>query len=283
MADGSTTGNGGSRGSTAASGRTIDLASFTGFLVAPGCILLGLWLEGDNLRNLLQLSAMFIVFGSTIAACLVSFSPFYLLAAVQDLGKIFSESNPHQFDLIDRLVQYATEYKTKGAVALDEMIKSETYPTLAKGLKLVANNTDDESMSAAIERMIHDRAERNNAGAEVFEAAGGYLPTFGILGAVMGLVHTMHTMSDPTTVGIGIATAFVATICGVGAANLIALPIAKKIRTRARTERQLDRIAIMGLNAIRHNAGGAAVRQMFSTSDVIGQGAAAPRTLDRAA
>ncbi len=282
MADGSTTGNGGSRGSTAASGRTIDLASFTGFLVAPGCILLGLWLEGDNLRNLLQLSAMFIVFGSTIAACLVSFSPFYLLAAVQDLGKIFSESNPHQFDLIDRLVQYATEYKTKGAVALDEMIKSETYPTLAKGLKLVANNTDDESMSAAIERMIHDRAERNNAGAEVFEAAGGYLPTFGILGAVMGLVHTMHTMSDPSTVGIGIATAFVATVYGVGAANLIALPIAKKIRTRARTERQLDRIAIMGLRAIRNNAGGAAVRQMFSSSD-IGQGGARLRQLNQAA
>src|SRR5579885_432500 len=264
MADGSTTGNGGSRGSTAASGRTIDLASFTGFLVAPGCILLGLWLEGDNLRNLLQLSAMFIVFGSTIAACLVSFSPFYLLAAVQDLGKIFSESNPHQFDLIDRLVQYATEYKTKGAVALDEMIKSETYPTLAKGLKLVANNTDDESMSAAIERMIHDRAEHNNAGAEVFEAAGGYLPTFGILGAVLGLIHTMSMLSDPSKIGGGIATAFVATVYGVGLANLVAYPVARKIRARARSEKQLDKIVVTGIKALRDGMNAVALRQLLS-------------------
>jgi chemotaxis protein MotA len=106
--------------------------------------------------------------------------------------------------------------------------------------------------------------EHNNAGAEVFEAAGGYLPTFGILGAVLGLIHTMEQLSDPSKVGAGIATAFVATVYGVGLANLVAFPVARKIRTRARTEKQLDKIVVAGIKAMRDGMGAIALRQLLS-------------------
>ncbi|MGH7906954.1 MAG: motility protein A [Candidatus Binataceae bacterium] len=261
----------------------IDVASIIGFLVAPGCVLLGFWLEGGEVWSLFQLSAALIVFGSTLAACLVSFSPFYLAAAVQDLNKILTENVPNQFDLIDRLIEYATASKNQGPLVLDELAKRESYPTLACGIKLIANNADEENMTAAMERLIYDRTMRNNAGAEVFEAAGGYLPTFGILGAVMGLIHTMHTLTDPSRVGIGIAAAFIATVYGVGAANLLVLPIAKKIRTRARAERQLDRMVLMAVNAIRNKSGGGAIRQLFSASDGAQAGREVRPGLSRAA
>src|SRR5579872_5288204 len=115
---------------------------------------------------------------------------------------------------------------------------------LSLALNLLVSNVSPQSMMGILERKFHENTRLNNAGAEVFEAAGGYLPTFGILGAVLGLIHTMQELSDPSKVGAGIATAFVATVYGVGLANLVAFPVARKIRARARTEKQLDKIVV---------------------------------------
>jgi chemotaxis protein MotA len=242
----------------------IDLVSVLGIAAGPGSILLGQWLEGGEPSSLLQKSAALIVIGATVAACMLSFSPKYLMAAVRDLRKVISEDAPDPFDLIDRIVHYATILKREGLVPLQRYAKQERYGMLATGLNLIVSNVSPEAMATIMERTFHERIEHNNAGAEVFDAAGGYLPTFGILGAVLGLIHTMQQLNDPSKVGIGIASAFVATVYGVGMANLIAYPVAKKIRSRARTEKQLDKIVVTGVKALREGMGAIALRQLLS-------------------
>lgn len=242
----------------------IDVASALGLLFGPLCILLGQALEGGQISSLLQKSAALIVIGATVASCMLSFSPRYLYAAMRDLRKVISEDAPDPYDLIDRIVMYASLLRREGPIALQRHAQNEPYGMLATGLNLVVNSVAPEAMATIMERTFHERIEHNNAGAEVFEAAGGYLPTFGILGAVLGLIHTMNNLSDPSKVGGGIATAFVATVYGVGIANLIAFPVAKKIRSRARTEKQLDKIVVTGIKALRDGMIAVALRQLLS-------------------
>jgi chemotaxis protein MotA len=258
-----------------ANGGSLDVASILGIIFGPACVLVGQWMEGGDVRNLFQASASLIVIGATMAACMVSFSPFYLRAALFDLKKVISDDLPRPFDLIDRLATYAHVNKKEGCVALQQFTRRETYPTLATGLKLITNNAEREKIEALFDRVLHERHQHNSAGAEVFQAAGGYLPTFGILGAVLGLIHTMHTLADPSHVGEGIATAFVATVYGVGLANLVALPLARKIRTRAKAERLLDRIVVAGILAIRDGMPAAALRNYLK------EGAASYSASDR--
>ncbi len=248
----------------AESSSRIDIASVVGVFAGPGCILLGQWLEGGQISSLLQSSAALIVIGATLASCMLSFSPRYLFAALRDLRKVVSEDAPDPYDLIDRIVNYATILRREGPVPLQAHVRTEPYALLATGLNLVVSNAPPDSMITIMDRTYLERIERNNAGAEVFEAAGGYLPTFGILGAVLGLIHTMQQLNDPTKVGIGIATAFVATVYGVGLANLVAFPVARKIRSRARTEKQLDKIVVTGVKALREGMSAIALRQLLS-------------------
>ena len=239
---------------------SVDVASILGIIFGPVCVLLGQWLEGGDIRSIFQASAALIVIGATVAACMVSFSPFYLKAAMLDLKKVVTDDLPHPFDLIDRLATYAHVNKKDGGVALQQFIRHETYPTLVTGVRLIANNAEREKIEALFDRVLHERHQRNSAGAEVFQAAGGYLPTFGILGAVLGLIHTMHSLADPSHVGEGIATAFVATVYGVGLANLVALPLARKMRTRAKAERLLDTIVVAGILAMKDGMSAVALR-----------------------
>ena len=244
----------------------IDPASILGLVAGPACILLGQWLEGGNIGSLLQKSAALIVIGATAASCCLSFSPSYLYAAVRDLRKVVSEDAPNPYDLIERIIGYSTILRKEGPVPLQRHAREETYGMLTTGLNLVINNVPEESMVTILERAFHERVIHNNAGAEVFEAAGGYLPTFGILGAVLGLIHTMGSLADPSKVGIGISTAFVATVYGVGIANLVAFPVAKKIRTRAQTEKQLDQIVVTGVKGMRAGMAPSALRLLLTES-----------------
>lgn len=241
-------------------GGSLDVASILGIIFGPTCVLVGQWLEGGDVRSIFQWSAGLIVIGATIAACMVSFSPFCLKAAIFDLKKVITDNLPHPFDLIDRLATYAHVNKKEGGVALQQFTRHETYPTLITGVKLIANNAEREKIESLFDRLLHERHQRNAAGAEVFQAAGGYLPTFGILGAVLGLIHTMHSLADPSHVGEGVATAFVATVYGVGLANLVAIPLARKIRTRAKAERLLDAIVVAGILAMKDGMSATALR-----------------------
>ena len=255
---------------------SIDFASVIGLALGPMCILLGQYIEGGDPSSLLQKSAALIVIGGTVGSCLVSFSSPYLIAAVRDLHKVISEPAPDPYELIDRIVNYSTIMRKEGPVTLQRHVRTETYPMLRKGLSLIVSNIAPAAINSILERTFQDRVRLANAGAEVFEAAGGYLPTFGILGAVLGLIHTMSDLNDPSKVGIGIATAFVATVYGVGLANLIAFPIAKKIRSRAVTEKQLDKIVITAISNMKAGLAGAPLRQLLAES--IGAGSSSAGT-----
>ena len=251
--------------------------------MGPACIIAGQLLEGGKLSTLLQASAALIVLGASMGACMLSFSPTFLLAAARDLRKVVAETSPDPFDLIDRIVNYSNVLHKEGPVALQTWIAKEPYPMLSLALNLLVSNVSPQSMMGILERKFHENTRLNNAGAEVFEAAGGYLPTFGIMGAVLGLIHTMSMLNEPTKLGEGIATAFVATLYGVGSANLIAYPVGKKIRARAHTEKELDKIVITAINAIQSGQRGIALRQALTggssaaASASSNQGASGPK------
>jgi chemotaxis protein MotA len=242
----------------------IDFASILGLLIGPACIIVGQLLEGGKLSTLVQASAALIVIGASMGACMLSFSPTFLFAAARDLRKVVAETSPDPFDLIDRIVNYSNVLHKDGPVALQSWTTKEPYPMLSLALNLLVSNVSPQSMMGILERKFHENTRLNNAGAEVFEAAGGYLPTFGIMGAVLGLIHTMSMLNEPTKLGEGIATAFVATLYGVGSANLIAYPVGKKIRARAHTEKELDKIVIAAINAIQSGQRGIALRQALT-------------------
>ncbi len=250
----------------------IDFASILGLLIGPACIIVGQLLEGGKLSTLVQASAALIVIGASMGACMLSFSPTFLLAAARDLRKVVAETSPDPFDLIDRIVNYSNVLHKDGPVALQTWITKEPYPMLSLALNLLVSNVSPQSMMGILERKFHENTRLNNAGAEVFEAAGGYLPTFGIMGAVLGLIHTMSMLNEPTKLGEGIATAFVATLYGVGSANLIAYPVGKKIRARAHTEKELDKIVIAAINAIQSGQRGIALRQALTGGSSAGAG-----------
>jgi len=250
----------------------IDFASILGLLIGPACIIVGQLLEGGKLSTLVQASAALIVIGASMGACMLSFSPTFLFAAARDLRKVVAETSPDPFDLIDRIVNYSNVLHKDGPVALQTWITKEPYPMLSLALNLLVSNVSSQSMMGILERKFHENTRLNNAGAEVFEAAGGYLPTFGIMGAVLGLIHTMSMLNEPTKLGEGIATAFVATLYGVGSANLIAYPVGKKIRARAHTEKELDKIVIAAINAIQSGQRGIALRQALTGGSSAGGG-----------
>ena len=255
----------------------IDFASILGLLIGPACIIVGQLLEGGKLSTLVQASAALIVIGASMGACMLSFSPTFLFAAARDLRKVVAETSPDPFDLIDRIVNYSNVLHKDGPVALQSWITKEPYPMLSLALNLLVSNVSPQSMMGILERKFHENTRLNNAGAEVFEAAGGYLPTFGIMGAVLGLIHTMSMLNEPTKLGEGIATAFVATLYGVGSANLIAYPVGKKIRARAHTEKELDKIVIAAINAIQSGQRGISLRQALTGgSSTAGSGAHNP-------
>lgn len=250
----------------------IDFASILGLLIGPACIIVGQLLEGGKLSTLVQASAALIVIGASMGACMLSFSPTFLFAAARDLRKVVAQTSPDPFDLIDRIVNYSNVLHKDGPVALQTWITKEPYPMLSLALNLLVSNVSPQSMMGILERKFHENTRLNNAGAEVFEAAGGYLPTFGIMGAVLGLIHTMSMLNEPTKLGEGIATAFVATLYGVGSANLIAYPVGKKIRARAHTEKELDKIVIAAINAIQSGQRGIALRQALTGGSSAGGG-----------
>jgi len=261
----------------------IDFASILGLLIGPACLIVGQLLEGGKLSTLLQTSAALIVIGASTGACMLSFSPTFLFAAARDLRKVVAETSPDPFDLIDRIVNYSNVLHKDGPVALQSWISKEPYPMLSLALNLLVSNISPQSMMGILERKFHENTRLNNAGAEVFEAAGGYLPTFGIMGAVLGLIHTMTMLNEPQKLGEGIATAFVATLYGVGTANLLAYPIGKKIRARAHTEKELDKIVITAINGIQSGQRGIALRQALTGGSSAAGGNAAASNQTQAA
>ena len=209
----------------------MDKLSLAGLALAVVAILGGQLLEGGNLGSLVQLAAFLIVIGGTLAAVMVQ-SPMSVFLEGVRLAKWVVV--PPAFDadrIIAQVGQWASEARRDGMLALENQLPGVDDPYTRNGLQMLVDGFEPERIREALEVETVAWEERHRAAAKVWEAAGGYAPTVGILGAVLGLIHVMENLSDPNKLGGGIAVAFVATVYGVGSANLLFLPIAQKLKT----------------------------------------------------
>lgn len=228
----------------------LDLATLTGLLVALCGILGGLLLEGGRLSDISQLNAALIVVLGTLGAVMVTTPSYILLAAVKKLPSIFWQPAYTADGAISEILKLAVGARRNGIVSLDGEISKLSDPFLRKAVALVVDGTDLKEMRSIMELELDSAESRGEAVAKVFESAGGYAPTVGIIGAVMGLIQVMKNLSNLEAVGHGIAVAFVATIYGIFLANIFFLPAANKLRSRLHGALLMKELAIEGVQAI---------------------------------
>ncbi len=228
----------------------MDKSSFAGLVIALGGILLGLLLEGGRVSQVLQPTAAIIVFGGTLGAVMLQFPLRVVFAAFRSLGRVFFDDSRNPQSLIGELVAYAHKARREGIVSLDSQLEAIQDPFLKKTLMLAIDGTEPQEIRKMMELELDNQAEHDDTIPKVFESAGGFAPTIGIIGAVLGLIQVMQHLDDIGEVGRGIAVAFVATIYGVGAANLFFLPASGKIAMRMRQEQTRREMVLEGVISI---------------------------------
>jgi chemotaxis protein MotA len=211
-----------------------DAGPFIGLPLAVAVLVLGRVLEGGPLHTLLQPTAALVVFGGTLAALLLSYPLHMLRAAARDVWRAFVRPPLPTPDLTTWFAMQAGRVRRSGIMSLESSIGHVDDPFLNQALELAVDGLSVEDVRDVLEHRSHGLEDRDEESAEVLEAAGGYAPTLGILGAVLGLIHVMENLAAPGRIGAGIAVAFVATIYGVAAANLLFLPMASRLRTLGR-------------------------------------------------
>jgi chemotaxis protein MotA len=208
----------------------LDKLSLIGLFLGLAAILGGQVLEGGHIGSLVQPTALFIVLGGTMGAVLLQ-NPLHVFRRGVTMVKWvwFPPRITHK-QTIDQILQWSQLSRREGLLSLENYIPGIKDEFTRNGLQLLVDGADPERIRELLEVEIQSFEDELRQAAKVWESAGGYSPTIGILGAVMGLIHVMENLSDPTKLGPGIAVAFVATIYGVGLANLIFLPIAGKLK-----------------------------------------------------
>ncbi len=228
----------------------MDITSLAGIIIGVGGILLGQLLEGGNIGQLMQITAAFIVFGGTIGAVVVSFPQEDLINAIKFLGIVFFNKDTNPKKIITEIVEYAQKARKEGVIALEKDAKNASDPILKSGLECVSDGADPVLVRDMLETMLGQHEEEIKRASKVWESAGGFSPTIGIIGAVLGLIQVMQNLSDPSKLGAGIAVAFVATVYGVGFANLLAIPFSSKIKLKSEKDFLAKTIMIEGILAI---------------------------------
>jgi len=216
----------------------MDFATIGGLAFALGMILVGQALEGGHVGSILQLTAAMIVFGGTVGAVVISF-PFneFVRGVKMAIGTLKQRKSDLR-QILDQVVDLAGVARRDGVLALEQRLPELKDPFLKRAVGFIVDGVDATVARDALETEIMREFEEGGVGAKVFEAMGGYAPTVGILGAVLGLIHVMENLNDPSKLGGGIATAFVATVYGVGSANLLFLPVANKIKRKLAVEKE---------------------------------------------
>lgn len=210
----------------------MDLPTVAGLLLAFGAVFGGFMFEGGNIEAVLQPTAAIIIGGGTLATLLVQYPGGHLKAAAKGIKNVFLPPKPGYAALITALVGYAQKARREGIVALEADASGSKEAFLKKSLGLAVDGTESRLIREAMEIELQILGEEGEVGGKVLEAAGGYAPTIGILGAVLGLIHVMENINDPVKLGAGIAVAFVATVYGVFLANVICLPMGSKMKMR---------------------------------------------------
>ena len=228
----------------------IDKSSVFGVLLALLGIVGGNALEGGHIGSLLQLTAALIVFGGTFGAVFIQFNPAVVVLSLKSAKKVFS-ATPIDFESrVQAIVQLAQKARKDGLISLEKDANELQDEFFRRTLNLAVDGTDSRQLRDIAEIELSQIDHHEELPSKFWEAAGGYAPTVGILGAVLGLIHVMENLSDPTKLGSGIAVAFVATVYGVGSANLFLLPIAGKLKERHTAQMAVREMTLEGVIAI---------------------------------
>jgi len=225
----------------------MDILSILGIIIALGSIVLGQHLEGGHLSSILQLTAFIIVGGGTLGAVMLQFPMPVFMKAMKSIGMVFSNVHVDTKGMIAQLVELSNLSRKQGLLALEGKIKTLEDPLLKKGLQMVVDGTEPPKIREILEVEVEMFEEEFANAGKVFDGFGGYAPTVGIIGAVLGLIHVMENLADPSKLGGGIAVAFVATVYGVAAANLFFLPMGGKIKMKAKELVMARAMTIEGL------------------------------------
>ena len=230
----------------------MDIATIIGIILGFGAVIGGQVLEGGHVSALIQPTAALIVAGGTCGATFVSFPLSGILQALKDTRKALFPSKVNHEAVIKDMIGYAAKARKNGLISLEQETHSIKDNFTKKGVSMVVDGIDPQKFREAMEIELNAFEEHSKISAEVFESAGGFAPTIGIIGAVLGLIHVMENLSDASKLGGGIAVAFVATIYGRMIANLVCIPLSTKLKHRIKEEMLLKEMIIEGLIAIQN-------------------------------
>ena len=229
---------------------SMDIASVIGLALALCAILGGQALEGGSIESLLQPTAALSVLGGTFGACLLQFPFAVAFTSFKSVAKAFLDPKTNNRAVIQEIIRLANKARKEGVISLESDVQKITDPFLKKALTMAMDGVEPKVLRETMELEISNLEEEYEEPIKFWRAAGGYSPTIGILGAVLGLIHVMENLEDPGKLGVGIAVAFVATVYGVGLANLVYLPISGKLRLKSRSHLIAKEIMLVGVISI---------------------------------
>ncbi|MEI6306448.1 MAG: flagellar motor protein [Deltaproteobacteria bacterium] len=230
----------------------MDLATILGLVLGFGSIIGGAVIEGVHIKALIQPTAALIVGGGTFGAVFISFPLPAVIKAMKDVVGAIMPPKVDPEQVVKDIINYATKARRNGLISLEQEAQAVKDPFIKKGISLVVDGIDPQKLRETLEAEIMAYEDHTKHSIEFYEAAGGYAPTVGIIGAVLGLIHVMSNLSDTSKLGAGIATAFVATIYGLLLANIICLPIGNKLKIRMKEEIVRRVMIVEGLIAIQN-------------------------------
>jgi len=224
----------------------VDLATILGIVVAFAGILIGQAIEGGSILQILQRTAAMIVFGGTLGATMIGFPLSVMKQAAADLLHLFKDDVAAPTGVIDEVIKFANKARREGIISLEKDADSIKDEFFKKAIMIAVDGSEPKELRQTMELELQCMEERGEHSAKVYEAAGGFAPTIGIIGAVLGLIQVMQHLDNIEEVGKGIAVAFVATIYGVGAANIFCLPAAAKLKFKHRKRMIIKEMMLEG-------------------------------------
>jgi len=249
----------------------VDITSLIGIILGTGMVLLGQILEGGSVMALVQPTAAMIVVGGTAGAVILAFPMKDIIGGLTSLKGVFLGVGADFPPTIDLIVSLALKARKEGILALQSDIKEIKDDFLKRGMEMMADGTDPHLLREIMETELSFLEESITQAGKFWESAGGFTPTVGILGAVLGLIHVMENLSDPSKLGSGIAVAFVATVYGVGAANLVCIPLGSKIKFNYRQLVIAREMMIEGILSIQAGESPNFIRQKLTVFDSSGK------------
>ena len=225
----------------------MDLATLIGLLVGWGAVVAALLMEGGSLKSMVSYSAAVLVVGGTLGATITSFSIKHVVSLPAVIRQAFLERDLDALELIRLIVFLSKKARQAGILSLESEIAGITNPFMRRALQMVIDGSQPEMVRDALETEVAAMTARHKIGEEFFSTMGGFAPTLGIIGTVVGLVHMLESLDKPGAMGPAIAAAFTATLYGISLANLLFLPIAGKLKSRSRDEIALYELAIEGI------------------------------------